>query len=127
MLRRKKQMDNLKVKKICLTPEFSPADKEIKHPRETFFFKIIKAVELIVEDGLIDEHLKLEEIHPRLLISFVISNIVINLFTNCAHGHDYDVKSKMLASLLTEIEQITIEGFKLSLTADDQILSGATH
>ena len=120
-------MDNLKVKKICLTPEFSPADKEIKHPREAFFFKIITAVDNIVEDGLIDEHLKLEEIHPRLLISFVASNILINLFAKCAYNNDYATKSKMLAALLADIEQITIEGFKLSLTADDQMTLGATH
>lgn len=120
-------MDNLKVKKICLSPEFQPGNKEIKHSREMFFLKIIKTVEEIIEDGLIDENLNLEEIHPKLLIAFVVSNIVVNLFANCAHAHDYATKSKMLASLLTEIEQITIEGFKISLTLDDPTPLGAPH
>lgn len=107
-----------KVSVIC---RFGMEHDQPKTPEEKFFHDIVMKVLAMTADGLESETLKLKDLHPSLMISILVTNIVMNLFFQSAHADDNKTRQRMLGSLLEEIVNMCMNSFDILLQKDKEV------
>jgi hypothetical protein len=75
--------------------------------------KIVRNVEFELHDARLSGIPEILSIHPRVLISMTVTNIIINLLLGAVH-HQNSVQTrfKMMEDLLREINFLTLESWK---------------
>ena len=100
-----------------MTSEFSTAffvvgEQEPEKAVEIYLRDIIFAVKDILECALNDAESELARIHPKTLVSMVITNILVNLLFNIISVSDIGIRIKLLNECLDEIRESSLHLWK---------------
>ena len=91
-------------------------------PEEIFFHKIVDCVNDLVHEGLHDEKLRFDCLHPQDLIAIIATNIIMNLFFNgIQDATPKKNQRKLLGNLITEIVILSMNSLDVLHTKDDEV------